>query len=59
LRVHRDEPEQDENPYRPPVDMKRRVDELLEKISREGESSLTEEERRELEEASRRLRGRH
>ena len=38
--------------------MKRRVDELLEKISREGEASLTNEERRELEEASRRLRGR-
>jgi membrane associated rhomboid family serine protease len=58
LHVPRDEPDDDENPYRPPVDMKRRVDELLEKISREGEASLTNEERRELEEASRRLRGR-
>ena len=35
-----------------------RVDELLAKISREGISSLTDEERRFLQEASQRYRGR-
>ena len=52
LRVHR---EQDDGPDEPVT--QQRVDELLAKISREGESSLTDKERRELEEASRRYRG--
>lgn len=46
LRVH--DPELDEQ------DLSRRVDEILAKISRTGESSLTRQERRTLEEASRR-----
>lgn len=37
-------------------EVQQRVDEILEKISREGESSLTPAERRELEELSRRFR---
>jgi hypothetical protein len=36
------------------VDLNRQVDEILEKISREGEASLTKKERRTLEDASRR-----
>lgn len=36
------------------VDLNRQVDQILEKISREGESSLTKKERRALEDASRR-----
>lgn len=58
LRVRRDDDHDDANPDRSPRDMQLRVDELLEKISKEGEASLTDEERRELEEASRRLRNR-
>ncbi|MEX2558794.1 MAG: DUF6576 domain-containing protein, partial [Pirellulales bacterium] len=46
LRVH-------EPPQREP-DLGLRVDRILEKISREGEASLTADERRTLEEASRR-----
>jgi len=46
LRVH--EPEVDEQ------DLKTQVDEILKKISRSGEASLTRQERRILEEASRR-----
>lgn len=46
LRVH--DPELDER------DLSRRVDEILAKISRSGEASLTRQERRTLEEASRR-----
>jgi membrane associated rhomboid family serine protease len=37
-------------------EVQKRVDEILEKISREGETSLTPDERRELEELSRRFR---
>jgi membrane associated rhomboid family serine protease len=46
LRVH--------EPRDPQVDLSRQVDRILEKISREGEASLTKSERRTLEEASRR-----
>ncbi|MGD9720039.1 MAG: rhomboid family intramembrane serine protease [Pirellulales bacterium] len=46
LRVHKPEDEA--------VDLNRQVDRILEKISREGESSLTKSERRTLEDASRR-----
>jgi membrane associated rhomboid family serine protease len=46
LRLHT--PEQDDN------ELDTRVDQILDKINREGESSLTKEERRVLEEASRR-----
>jgi len=46
LRVH--------DPGEPETDLSRRVDEILEKISTKGEESLTKEERRTLEEASRR-----
>jgi membrane associated rhomboid family serine protease len=46
LRVH--------SPDRDDDDLDARVDEILDKINREGESSLTREERRTLEEASRR-----
>ncbi len=46
LRVH--------DPDRDARDLNRQVDAILEKISREGESSLTKKERRTLEEASRR-----
>lgn len=42
----------------PRTDLSHRVDELLEKISREGEASLTDSEREDLAEASRRLRER-
>lgn len=53
LRVHseREEPQSQR-------DVQKRVDEILEKISREGEASLTPDERRELEELSRRFRNR-
>lgn len=53
LRVYREEPE-------PPAskEIDARVDELLAKISRQGEASLTEEERKTLFEASRRYRQR-
>lgn len=54
LRVYREEPD----PPRPTDAVDRRVDELLEKISKQGEASLTEEERRILFEASRRYRDR-
>lgn len=46
LRIH--------DPADEAVDLNRQVDEILEKISREGESSLTKKERRILEDASRR-----
>jgi membrane associated rhomboid family serine protease len=46
LRVH--------DPDREAPDLNQQVDQILEKISREGESSLTKGERRTLEEASRR-----
>ncbi len=51
LRVHseRDEPQSQR-------DVQKRVDEILAKISREGEASLTADERRELEDLSRRIR---
>jgi membrane associated rhomboid family serine protease len=58
FRIHR-EPEEDEEES-PPDDylttgrVQQRVDQILEKISRTGESSLTEEERQFLAEASRR-----
>ncbi len=51
LRVHR--PEDD-----PAQDLKYRMDELLEKISREGEASLSSEERETLNRISRQLRNR-
>jgi membrane associated rhomboid family serine protease len=47
LRLHDAPPEE--------TDWQRQVDEVLEKITREGESSLTPAERRKLEEASRRF----
>jgi membrane associated rhomboid family serine protease len=46
LRIH--------DPDSPPQDLNAQVDQILEKISREGEASLTKKERRTLEEASRR-----
>ena len=46
LRIH--------DPDSPSRDLNEQVDQILEKISREGESSLTKKERRTLEEASRR-----
>ncbi len=46
LKLH--SPEQDDE------SLSRRVDEILEKISREGEASLSKDERRVLEDASRR-----
>ena len=46
LRVH--------DPTHESRDLNQKVDEILEKISREGEASLTKQERRTLEEASRR-----
>jgi membrane associated rhomboid family serine protease len=42
------------DPWREDVDLDQRVDEILDKIGREGEASLTRDERRTLEEASRR-----
>jgi membrane associated rhomboid family serine protease len=57
LRVHREEREEDEAPaddYMTTRRLQQRVDQLLEKISVSGESSLTEEEREFLAEASRR-----
>jgi membrane associated rhomboid family serine protease len=48
LRVH--EPDEEDQP----PDLSARVDAILEKISRQGESSLTPEERQTLEDASRR-----
>jgi len=54
LRVHSEEVDED----RPKADLGKQVDEILEKISREGEASLTREERRTLEDASRRYRQR-
>jgi membrane associated rhomboid family serine protease len=53
LRVHR--PSADEES---PADMQGRMDDLLEKISREGEASLTTEERETLNRISRQLRRR-
>ena len=46
LRIH--------NPSGDGRDLSEKVDEILQKISREGEASLTKQERRTLEEASRR-----
>lgn len=56
LRVHTPEQEDadDEPPDAPPADLTAEVDRILEKISREGESSLSRKERQTLEEASRR-----
>lgn len=56
LRVHDEDEDKDEPPddYLTTGKIQRRVDELLEKISREGEGSLTDEERQFLAEASRR-----
>ena len=54
LRVHREE--EPDDAHAEPVSQQR-VDEILAKISREGEGSLTSQERRDLEEASRRYRG--
>ena len=51
LRVHSPN---DENEDRPDGNLNEEVDRILEKISREGESSLTRKERRTLEDASRR-----
>lgn len=53
LRVHAD----DDHP-RTQREVQERVDQILEKISREGEASLTPDERRELEDLSRRFRNR-
>jgi membrane associated rhomboid family serine protease len=53
LRVHRPAVEDDS-----PLDMQSRMDELLEKISREGEASLTHDERETLNRISRQLRSR-
>lgn len=53
LKVHKDHDEPQTQ-----HDVQKRVDEILEKISREGEASLTPAERRELEELSRRFRNR-
>src|SRR5262249_35573982 len=46
LRIH--------DPHSQPAELSQKVDQILKKISREGESSLTKKERRTLEEASRR-----
>jgi membrane associated rhomboid family serine protease len=55
LRVHRpDDREEETEDYLTTGRLQRRVDELLEKISREGESNLTSEERQFLTDASRR-----
>lgn len=55
LRVHREEDEPAaENDYLTTGRLQKRVDELLEKISRSGEASLTDEERQFLADASRR-----
>ncbi len=56
LRVHDEEEDQDEPPddYLTTGKIQQRVDQLLEKISREGEASLTSEERQFLADASRR-----
>jgi membrane associated rhomboid family serine protease len=48
----------DDDEPRTQREVQMRVDEILEKISREGESSLTPDERRELEDLSRRFRNR-
>src|SRR5262249_42621211 len=48
LKTHHDEPQVDE------ADLHRRVDEILDKINREGASSLSAEEQRILHDASRR-----
>lgn len=55
LRVHAPD---DEPPARRVDDMEAKVDQLLAKISAEGEAALTDEEREFLAEASRRYRGR-
>jgi membrane associated rhomboid family serine protease len=52
LRVHRPEEEDTR-------DLSARVDEILDKINRQGEASLTSKERRTLEEASKRYQRRH
>ncbi len=53
MRVYRDNDSPGEQPG-----LQQRVDQILAKITREGESSLTDDERKTLEEASRRYRGR-
>jgi membrane associated rhomboid family serine protease len=59
LRVHRDADEtRSSEPPRRQENLQQRVDQILAKISREGEASLTSDERRTLEEASRNLRDR-
>jgi hypothetical protein len=57
LRVHREEQEESEEPandYMTTGRIQQRVDDLLAKISASGESSLTDEERKFLADASRR-----
>jgi hypothetical protein len=58
FRVHREAEEDDIEPepdtYLTTGRLQKRVDELLEKISRSGEASLSEEERQFLADASRR-----
>jgi len=58
LRVHAPEPEIEEFDTSIPPSVEARLDELLEKISHSGESSLTAEERNFLAETSRRYRNR-
>ena len=54
LRVHEPDEEEDEERFdAPPANLSVEVDRILEKISREGETSLTRKERQTLEEASR------
>jgi hypothetical protein len=53
FRVHRG----DDRDARDDPQLQQRVDQILSKITREGESSLTADERRTLEEASRKYRG--
>jgi hypothetical protein len=57
LKVHR--PEDDEVPDKKDVAMSAEVDRILEKISREGEASLTRKERRTLQNASRQYQEKH
>ncbi len=59
LKVHRPEPEPQAHPPKPvPADVAVRVDQILAKISEQGESSLNDEERAFLAEASRQYRDR-
>jgi hypothetical protein len=59
LRVHVPEPDDRERSRPINADVEARLDELLEKISLQGEGSLSDDERRFLSEASRRYRERH